>query len=113
MRISVKNLGVWEPDTEDQEYNAEVDKRLRSIGFMKGCQHTGANGNIAQSMRVNNDSYYTCMRQIVARQQMRPEETYYLTFKNVLDAPMELYIDYFELCAKEVYDNPEMPEDIW
>ena len=113
MRISVKNLGVWEPDTEDQEYNAEVDKRLRSIGFMKGCQHTGANGNIAQSMRVNNDSYYTCMRQIVARQQMKPEETYYLAFKNVLDAPMELYIDYFELCAKEVYDNPEVPEDIW
>ena len=53
------------------------------------------------------------MRQIVARQQMKPEETYYLAFKNVLDAPMELYIDYFELCAKEVYDNPEVPEDIW
>ncbi len=113
MRISVKSLGVWEPDTEDLEYNAEVDKRLRSIGYMKGCQHTGAYGNINLSMRVNNDSYYTCMRQIIARQYMKPDETYYLTFKNVLDAPMELYLDYFEFCAKEVYDNPEVPEDIW
>ena len=44
---------------------------------------------------------------------MTPDETYYLTFKNVMDAPKELYLDYFEFCAKEVYDNPETPEDIW
>lgn len=113
MRISVKSLGAWEPDTEDQDYNAEVDKRLRSIGYMKGCQHTGANGNIALSMRQNNDSYFTCMRQIISRRHMTPDETYYLTFKNVMDAPKELYLDYFEFCAKEVYDNPETPEDIW
>ena len=113
MRISVKSLGAWEPDTEDQDYNAEVDKRLRSIGYMKGCQHTGANGNIALSMRQNNDSYFTCMCQIISRRQMSPDETYYLTFKNVMDAPKELYLDYFEFCAKEVYDNPETPEDIW
>ena len=113
MRLSVKSLGVWEPDVEDEDYNAEVDKRLRSIGYMKGCQHTGVNGNIGLSMRVNHDSYYTCLRQIISRKYMSPDETYYLTFKNVLDAPKELYLDYFELVAKEVYDNPETPEDIW
>ena len=64
-------------------------------------------------MRVNNDSYYTCLRQIISRKFMSPDETYYLTFKNVLDAPKELYLDYFEIVAKEVYDNPETPEDIW
>ena len=25
----------------------------------------------------------------------------------------EHYIHFFEYCAKEVYDNPETPEDIW
>jgi hypothetical protein len=25
----------------------------------------------------------------------------------------EFYMDYMEYCAKEVYDNPETPEDIW
>ena len=25
----------------------------------------------------------------------------------------QFYMDYFEFCPKEVYDNPETPEDIW
>ena len=25
----------------------------------------------------------------------------------------EFYMDYIELCPKEVFDNPETPEDIW
>lgn len=113
MRASVKSLGVWEPDTEDDDYNAEIDKRLRNLGYMKGCLHTGANGQRDLAMRYNNDSYFTCLRKILARQFMDANKTYYLSFKNVLDVPKELYIDYFELVAKEVYDNPEIPEDIW
>ena len=113
MRASVKSLGAWEPDTEDDDYNAEIDKRLRNLGYMKGCMHTGANGQRDLAMRYNNDSYFTCLRQILTRQYMDSSKTYYLSFKNVLDVPKELYIDYFELVSKEVYDNPETPEDIW
>ncbi len=113
MRASVKSLGAWEPDTEDDDYNAEIDKRLRNLGYMKGCMHTGANGQRDLAMRYNNDSYFTCLRQILTRQFMDASKTYYLSFKNVLDVPKELYIDYFELVSKEVYDNPETPEDIW
>ena len=29
------------------------------------------------------------------------------------DPTRYLYIDYLEYCEKEVYDNPETPEDIW
>ena len=25
----------------------------------------------------------------------------------------ELYLDYFEWCPKEIYDNPSKPEDVW
>ena len=25
----------------------------------------------------------------------------------------EFYMDYIEFCPKEVYDNPQTPEDIW
>lgn len=101
----------YERDTDDQDYNAEVDKRMRSLGYMKGCMSYGASGNPSQAMRIN--SSYSCMRQIIVRRTMDPSETYYLSFKNVLDNFKELYIDYFELCAKEVYDNPMEPEDIW
>ena len=101
----------FERDTEDQDYNAEVDKRMRSLGYMKGCMSYGQSGSAQQAMRIN--STYSCMRQIIVRRTMDPSETYYLSFKNVLDYYKELYLDYFELCAKEVYDNPVEPEDIW
>ncbi|MCR4920379.1 MAG: fasciclin domain-containing protein [Bacteroidaceae bacterium] len=101
----------YERDVEDQDYNAEIDKRMRSLGYMKGCMSYAPSGNASQAMRIN--TTYSCMRQIIVRKTMDPNETYYLSFKNVLDYFKELYIDYFELCAKEVYDNPELPEDIW
>ena len=43
-----------------------------------------------------------------------PFRNYYIRFKSVLDDEnKEFFMDYFEYVAKEVYDNPEEPEDIW
>ena len=54
------------------------------------------------------------MRHLVTRQTLDPDKTYYIKFKSVLDSDRkELYLDTIELCPKEVYDNPETPEDIW
>ena len=34
--------------------------------------------------------------------------------KSVIDDDhREFYMDYLEFCPKEVYDNPEIPEDTW
>jgi len=45
---------------------------------------------------------------------MMPYQNYYIRFKSVLDLEdREFYMDYFEYVAKEVYDNPYEPEDIW
>ena len=101
----------WEADqTEDDDYNAEVDKRMRNNGFMKGAAHyafTPGGSNYARDSE-------TTIRRIIVREYMYPERTYYLKFKNVLDdESKEFYMDYIELCAKEVYDNPMTPEDIW
>ena len=101
----------FEQDTEDQDYNAEVDKRMRSLGYMKGCMSYATQGNGAYAHRLN--TTHSCMRQLVTRQFLDPNETYYISFKNVLDFSKELYLDYFEWCAKEVYDNPVDAEDIW
>ena len=58
--------------------------------------------------------YTWAMRRILLRQYMDPELTYYIRMKSVLDTDAkEFYMDYIELCPKEVYDNPERPEDIW
>ena len=98
-------------DTDDDDYNAEVDKRLRNNGFMKGCQQYCAGGpGTSTMMRASN----VCIRRIIIRETMDPDEIYYIKFKTVMDDPTRFfYMDYLEYCAKDVYDNPESPEDIW
>ncbi len=100
----------YEDDTEDWDYNAEVEKQLRYNGFMKGCKSYCRNGASNSSNR--NESFY--FRRIITRQYMEPDKTYYLRMKSVIDSPTRcLHLDYFELCPKEVFDNPEKSEDIW
>ncbi len=99
----------WEEDTEDQEYNAEVDKRMRNNGFMKGELGISNSIHLCRST-----AYKHVVRRIITRQTMDPDKTYYLKIKSVLDSDkMEFYMDHLEFCPKEVYDNPESPEDIW
>lgn len=100
----------WEKDTEDDDYNVEIDKRMRNNGFMKGPEYfTETPGG--------NDTGRTLMkttRRILLREQMDPDKVYYLRFKTVQDNyNKQLFVDYLEWCPKEIYDNPETPEDIW
>ena len=101
----------WEKDTDDDDYNAEVDKRMRNKGFMKGAE-IYCDG--AQGMTEMARADPLIIRRVILREQMDPDKTYYLRFKTVLDDPTrEFYVDYLEFCPKEVYDNPMTPEDIW
>ncbi len=109
--LSFPSFMGWEADTGDDDYDAEVDKQLRNKGFMKGSSihYAGGpgSGKPARASELNS-------RRIIVRQTMDPDETYYIRFKTVMDdITLYLYMDYLEYCAKEVYDNPEAPEDIW
>ena len=100
----------WEQDTEDDDYNAEVDKKMRNNGFMKGPEYIVANAGGTETNRRS----ATSTRRIIVREAMSPDETYYLRFKTVQDfLEKQLFVDYLEFCPKEVYDNPDTPEDIW
>ncbi len=101
----------WELDTDDDDYNAEVDKKLRTNGYMKGAKLYSA-GTCGNSRMARDDEYST--RRILFKQTMDPDKTYYIRFKQVTDdASLQFYMDYMELVPKEVYDNPNEPEDIW
>ena len=107
--IGSMNVG-WEQDGKDEDYNIEVDKRLRNNGVMKGAKTVTADGSGGDIERKRN----TNLRYIIIRQTMDPDKTYYMRVKSVLDSDQkEFYMDYMEYCPKEVYDNPERPEDIW
>ena len=101
----------WEEDTDDDDYNAEVDKKMRNKGFMKGS-NLYCDGTSGMTVMARADPLI--IRRIIIREMIDPDKTYYLRFKTVLDDPSrEFYVDYLEYCPKEVYDNPETPEDIW
>lgn len=101
----------WEADQpSDDDFNAEIDKKMRNNGFMKGPEYYHAGNSSSPTARATQ----TTTRRIIVRQEMDPDKTYYLKFKSVLDLEdKEFYMDYIEFCGKEVYDNPNTPEDIW
>ena len=99
----------YERDSEDDDYNAEVDKRMRNNGFMKGPQSINSNDGTERGWNDREN-----IRHIFVRQTLDPDKTYYIKLKSVLDSDKkEFYMDFIEYCAKEIYDNPESPEDIW
>lgn len=109
LRILASNpITGWEPDTGDEEYDSEVDKKMRNNHRMKG---ENAVQNSSGTGRVGNSQI---CRYILTRQELDPDKTYYLRMKSVLESEItEFYMDYLEWCPKEVYDNPAVPEDIW
>ncbi len=108
---SVTNYIGYEADTGDDMSDQLRDYELHEQGFMKGCNQYSAGGpGTSNTMRQNS----SCLRRVIGRIQLQADKTYYLRLKNVLqDADQYLYMDYMELCPKEVYDNSEVPEDIW
>ena len=104
------NTVGWVADTGDPAVDDETDKKMRNNGFMKGPNHYSTTPGSSTSMRTEDGK----LRRIMVSEDMDPEKTYYLKFKSVLDSDTkQFYMDYFEYCAKEVYDNPEEGEDIW
>ncbi len=99
----------WVEDTGDEDTDAETDKKMRNNDFMKAPEHYTGIG-YSEPARAQDQ----LARRIIVRQDMEPDRQYYLKFKNVLDSEtLDLKFDYFEVCPKEVYDNPNTPEDIW
>ena len=100
----------WEEDTGDDDYDAKVDHNMRNKGYMKNVALMATSTGGTTSQRTGDNT----IRRIILRATLDPDETYYLRFKGVLDDSNKfLFFDFLEYCPKEVYDNPDVPEDIW
>ena len=100
----------WEQDTDDDDYNAELDIKMRNNDFMKGPEYIVEVPGSSETNRRSKKS----TRRILLKETMSPDVVYYMRFKTVQDSnEKQLFVDYLEWCPKEVYDNPETPEDIW
>ena len=108
----VNPITGWMEDTGDDDADAEGDKQMRNCGFMKGEESILILKNPGTTARANVNR--NIVRRIITRQTLDPDKTYYLKMKSVLDTETsEFYMDHIEYCPKEIYDNPEHPEDIW
>ena len=107
--LDARKVG-WERDSQtDDDINAENDKKMRNNGYMKGPKSIDSNDGTERDYNDREN-----IRHIFVRQTLDPSETYYIKLKSVLDSDRkEFYMDFIEYVAKEIYDNPEHPEDIW
>ena len=113
MRISasIPSIGWVADDPRDQEANDENDRVMYMHEYMKAPRYYGTSTGSTTTNNLRSNSY--CMRRIVVTTQMEPEKTYYLRMKSVLDdSSRQLFIDYFELVPKNVY-NGVYAEDNW
>ena len=117
-RVAASNPKIgWvrDPDNNDLEEIHEIDKTMRAHGYMKNNKHNGrpASGGVVYSpLRAANGDYIR-LRKILWSGNMKPNETYYIRIKSVLDNTRTCcMLDYFEMVPKSVY-NGETAEDPW
>jgi hypothetical protein len=97
----------WQRDSGNEYADQMVDNEFHYNKVMKGAKSIAPNNQIERDNQRN-------LRHILLTQAMEPDQTYYIRFKCAIDNYMKsLYLDYIEFCPKEVYDNPEKPEDVW
>lgn len=113
MRLTVEDpLIDWELDTEDEEYNLSVDKRLRNHSYMKAPKSFGltSGSGVTQSLR-DVGPWNGVMRRIITTQTFYADQVYYIRFKSVLENKYsQFFFDYLELVPKAVIAQGE---DIW
>lgn len=103
----------WVADVEDDAVNAENDKNMRNLGYLKGPQYfTMTNGQADTPVRGRGGSA-AAIRRIITVEQLSASETYYLRFKSALrKTDAQFFLDYFEIVPTSIY-NGAQPEDIW
>lgn len=101
------NATGWIEDGRDANTNAENDKSMRNLGFMKGPKYIQlANGKTGR----DGDQ---CLRKIIYTGVLEAGETYYVRFKSVLQGDkFEFFFDYLEFVPKSIYAG-DIAEDVW
>ena len=115
------NYLPWIPLTNDSytdEQKLESQRNMRNQGFMHG---PASFFNICEPGHENDIRYIdkrfcdnpNTLRLIIVRQTLDDNNQYYLRLKSVVEGDRPVYLDYIEFVHKDVYDNPEIPEDIY
>lgn len=97
-------LGNIDDDPEDEAHNAEIDKTLHNLGYMKAMDSYKKPGDDYVSFRINAPEH---LRRVLAVKKLNAGQDYYLRFRQVSKGDKEWSFDYIELCPKDIYASPE------
>ncbi len=98
----------WEIEADDEETNTSIEKGLRNANYMKGPKYFDGSDDDRTAFENN-----CCLRRIITQSYMSPDKTYYVRYKSALEqTDAQFFLDYFELCPKDVYNGVEA-EDVW
>ena len=100
----------WREDTGDPVQDRFNDLRFHEKGFMKGPQNYSASPGSKDAVRKQQ----FVLRRVIWAGAVEADQPMYLRIRNVMASDLkQFFLDYIEWCPKEVYNNPETPEDIW
>ena len=100
----------WREDTGDPVQDRFNDLRFHEKGFMKGPQNYSASPGSKDAVR----KLQFVLRRVIWAGAVEADQPMYLRIRNVMASDLkQFFLDYIEWCPKEVYNNPETPEDIW
>lgn len=117
-RVAASNPKIgWKADPTDGDLDKirEIDKTMRSHGYMKNNKHNGCpvGGGVVSTPLRNVEGDYIRLRKILWSGNMYANKTYYVRIKSVLNNTRTCcMLDYFEMVPKSVY-NGENGEDPW
>lgn len=103
----------WVADVEDNAVNAENEKNLRNMGYLKGPQYFMMTNGKADTPVRQRGGDYAAIRRIITVANLQADKTYYFRFKSALrKTDAQFFMDYFEYVPTQIYNGPQ-PEDIW
>lgn len=107
-----RQLFGFESDQGTPEAIAEADKTYRNLGWMKG-PGSYCSGSW-QSSDISFRNFSSTVRAIICHFDDDGKTDHYLRIQQMAVAfDYEMRFDYIEIVPKDVYDNPDVPEDIW
>lgn len=106
----------WTNPTTDGDNGAAVDRAMHNRGWMRGPNYFGNKKNGEGTLaRYNGTGGQQHLRRIVTKQYFEQGKDYWFRCKTAMpeNTEAEFELDYIELVPVNVYNNPNLTEDIF
>ena len=115
MLITSTTIGYTDPNLETSDYGAATDRAMHNRGWMRGPNYFSNFKKGEQGTARTNITRQPHIRRVVTKQYFRQGQDTWFRCKTAMpeDTEAEFELDYIELVPVNVYNNPELTEDVF